>query len=103
MKAGIYYTASGPMAILTSHPSLTHPELLEKLRAKGVDKFLAYEVPVELAHARYGSHFGVVMGDLHESDDLRVLDDDGQRVFRRFRFAELGPPILHEGPERRSG
>ena len=31
-----------------------------------------------------------------ESDDLRVLDFNGDRAFRLFRFSELGPPIMYE-------
>jgi len=96
MKAGIYYTASGPIAILTSHASLTDPDLVGKLQAKGIDAFMAWEVPVALVQERYGSHFGKVMGDLHEGDELRVLDDDGARVFRRFRPSELGQPVVHD-------
>lgn len=96
MKAGIFYTATGPIAVLTSHPSLTAPELVEKLRTKGIETFLAWEVAMELAQARYGSTFAKVMGDLHENDDLRVLDEDGQRVFQRFRPSELGQPVIHE-------
>lgn len=97
MKAGVIYTASGPIAILTSHASLDHPGVIEKLQAKGIDTFLAWEVPVELAQQRYGTHFGVVVGDQHEGDDLRVLDEDGKRVFQRFRLSELGAPLLHQG------
>lgn len=96
MKAGIFYTATGPIAVLTSHPSLTAPELVETLHGKGIDTYLAWEVPVELAEKRYGSTFAKVIGDLHESDDLRVLDEDGPRVFQRFRPSELGQPVIHE-------
>jgi hypothetical protein len=39
-----------------------------------------------------------VESDLHETDDLRVLDFNGQRVFQLFRFDELGAPILQEQP-----
>jgi hypothetical protein len=38
----------------------------------------------------------VVENDLHETDDLRVLDLNGQRIFQLFRFDELGTPILQE-------
>jgi hypothetical protein len=38
----------------------------------------------------------VVANDLHESDDLRVLDYNGERAFKLFTFAELGSPIVHE-------
>lgn len=97
MKAGIVYTASGPIAILTSHPSLDDPGLIAKLNAKGIDTFLAWEVPVDVAQQRYGSHFGTVLGDLHEGDELRVLDEDGRRVFQRFPPSELGQPLIHQG------
>ena len=40
----------------------------------------------------------MVESDLHETDDLRVLDFNGQRVFQLFRFDELGAPILQEQP-----
>ena len=52
MKAALVMTGSGPIVILTSHGALTDPPLLEKLKAKGIDKFIAYEIPVEMAAAR---------------------------------------------------
>lgn len=96
MKAIMLITGSGPMVILTSHESATAPSLLNKLRAKGVERFFAYEIPIDLAKQRYGGHFQVVMNDLHESDDLRVLDYNGERVFKLFRLHELGPVITHD-------
>ena len=96
MKAALIMTGSGPIVILTSHASLTDPILLGKLKAKGIDKFIAYEVPIELAEARYGGHFQVVRRDVHETDDLRVLDFNGDRAFRLFRLSELGAPIMYE-------
>ena len=97
MKAALLFTGSSPLVILTSHASLTAPPLLEKLSAKGIDKFIAYEVPMGTAQHRYGHHFQVVLQDLHETDDLRVLDYNGQRAFQLFHFEELGEPIMHEG------
>jgi hypothetical protein len=96
MKAALLFTGSGPLVILTSHASLIAPVLLEKLEAKGIDRFIAYEIPLELAQQRYGRHFDVVIRDLHETDDLRVLDYNGQRAFHLFHMDELGPPIMHE-------
>ena len=96
MKAAMLFTGSGPLVILTSHASLEEPLLLMKLAAKGITKFIAHEIPVDLARLRYGGHFEVVLRDLHESDDLRVLDFNGERAFRLFRLADLGPPTLHE-------
>jgi hypothetical protein len=96
MKSMLLLGASGALVILTSFPSPMHPALLEKLRVKGIRKFVAFEIPLDLAKQRYGGHFAVVQNDLHESDDLRVLDFDGQHAFQLFQFEELSDPILHE-------
>lgn len=96
MNVFILFTGSGPLVILTSHASIEDPALLEKLAAKGVDKFLAYSIPLALAKARYGMHFDIVGRDLTETDDLRVLDFDGTRAFRLFGFSEMTGPIAHE-------
>ena len=90
MKSFMLMAGSGPLMILTSHTSIEDPVILEKLAAKGLDKFLAYEIPIELAKERYGGHFTVVANDLHETDDLRVLDYNGERAFKLFTFAEMG-------------
>ncbi|HUU29071.1 MAG TPA: hypothetical protein VM123_14785 [archaeon] len=97
MKAALLFTGSSPLVILTSHDSLTAPGLIEKLAGKGLDKFIAYEIPVEKAKERYGGHFEVVTRDLRETDDLRVLDYNGQRAFHQFHLNELGNPIMYEG------
>lgn len=96
MKVAMLFTGSGPIVILTSHDSVTDPTLLEKLEAKGIDRFLAYEVPLDLAQKRYGGHFSTVLNDLHETDDLRVLDYNGERAFALFRLDELGSPVIYE-------
>jgi hypothetical protein len=96
MKSFLLLTASGPLLVLTSHESLHDPKLLEELKHKGIGKFVAFEVPLNLAQERYGGHFQAVQYDLHETDDLRVLDFNGQRIFQLFRFDELGGPVLQE-------
>ncbi len=96
MKSFLLMTGSGPVNILTSHGSIENPVLLDKLLAKGIDKFIAFEVPYDLARERYGGHFNVVANDLHETDDLRVLDYNGDRAFRMFSFNELGEAHIHE-------
>ena len=96
MKSYFLFTGSGPLVILTSYDSVENPELLKKLNSKGITKFIAHEVSVELARAKYGTHFDVVCHDVYESDDLRVLDYNGQHAFNCFSFSELGTPIYHE-------
>ncbi len=96
MKAALLLTGGGPLVIVTSHDSLTASPLLDKLEGKGIEKFIAYELPLSLVEERYGGHFPVVMRDLRESDDLRVVDFNGERAFRLFHLSELGAPILYE-------
>ncbi len=96
MKSFLLMTGSGPLVILTSHDSIVSTTLLDKLKVKGIDKFISFEVPYDLARQRYGGHFNLVANDLHETDDLRVLDYNGERAFALFGFSELGPACLHE-------
>ncbi|MCB9947348.1 MAG: cytosolic protein [Rhodospirillaceae bacterium] len=96
MKAALIFTGSGPIVILTSYKAFDDVKLLAKLYAKGIDKFIAYELPVALVEERYGNHFPVVMHDLREADDLRVLDFNGERAFRLFHLNELGEPFKYE-------
>lgn len=96
MKAGVIFTGTGPILILTSYESLTNPAFVEKLAMKGIKKFIAYEIPVETVKAKYRTQFNIILGDLDQTDDLRVLDYNGHNIFYNFNFAALGPPILYE-------
>lgn len=97
MKAGIFFTGTGPVLLLTTYGELDDQALAAKLAQKGIKRYIAYEVPEELVREKYGMHFKVIMGDLKQSDDLRILDYDGHHVFYSFSLNELGPPIYHEG------
>ena len=96
MKGGIFFTGSGPVVIMTSYDSLTEPGFLETMNAKGLKKFIAYEVAVEGLKQKYGKHYELIMKDLKQSDDLRVLDYDGHRVLKHFDLSTLGAPIYHQ-------
>ena len=96
MKAGIFITGTGPILILTSYPSLSDPNLTEKLSFKGIKKYIAYEVPEDLVKQRYGQHYNVILGDLKQTDDLHVLDYDGHHVFFNFPLREMGEPVYHK-------
>ena len=89
-----------PIVVLTSYEGLDDPVLLKTLEAKGIHKFTAYELPPELLRQRYGPHFFVVEDKLDEKQDLRFLDTNGQRVFEKIRFADLGTPRFFEGDGR---
>lgn len=98
MKAGIIFTGTGPILILTTHPSLVDDELVEKLVQKGIMKYIACEVDLELCRKRYGRLFESIEGDLAGEEDFRVLDYNGHNVFHTFSFDELGTYQFMELP-----
>lgn len=95
MKAYIIFSGTGPILILTTYSELENPQLVDKLEHKGIEKFIAYEVPLETVRRIYGVPFEVIATDLEKTEDLRVLDFNGHHIFSRFSLAELGEPIKH--------
>ncbi len=93
MKAGLFFTGSGPILILVSYPSLVDPGLVEKLKVKGIDKYAAFEVPVDLCRERYGTRFLAVSQAMEEEDDLRVLDYNSPHAFYTFKWEEMTGPV----------
>ena len=96
MKAGIIFTGTGPILVLTTFSSFDDPQFIEKLARKGIMKFVAYELDVDLVHKKYGNQFDAIVNDVKQTDDLRVLDYNGHNVFYNFSFKEMGAPISHE-------
>ncbi len=93
MRAYIVFSGTGPILILTTYPELIDCRLVDKLRHKGMLKFIAYEVPVGEVRRIYGAPFDVIAADLEHTEDLRVLDFNGHHIFSSFSFAHLGAPI----------
>ncbi|MCD6271516.1 MAG: hypothetical protein J7K30_01420 [Deltaproteobacteria bacterium] len=96
MKAGVFFTGTGPILVLTSFDSLSDPNLVDRFVLKGIKKFIVYEVPIEMVKEQYGKQYDVVMGDLKQNDDLRVLDYDGHHVFYNFSFNDFGEGVKCE-------
>lgn len=99
MKAAILFTGSGPIVVVTLCDSLTDPRVIRRLAAKGVEKFLGFELPMDKVRTRYGNHFEVVCEDFHETDDLRVVDYNGHRALSLFNFEEFSSQVYHEPAE----
>ena len=95
MKAGIVFSGSGPILILTTGEDLVGEKVVQWLANKGLRKYIAYEVDIELCRTRYGQHFDATMKDVKQQDDLRCLDYNGQRVFELFSFEEMGKPMYY--------
>ncbi len=97
MKAGIVFGGSGPILVLTTYDSLADDKFAAKLASKGIGKFIAYEVAVDLVKKKYGQHFDSVLKDVKQTDDLRVLDYNGHNVFLNFSFLkDTKTPIVKE-------
>lgn len=94
MKAGLLFGQSGPILIVITYPSFDDPGLIKELKNKGIDKYLAFEVPVELCRKHYGVRFTYATEKLREKDDLEVLDYNSPRVFRTFKWEEMAGPVM---------
>ncbi|MEZ5313775.1 MAG: hypothetical protein R2862_09065 [Thermoanaerobaculia bacterium] len=90
------FTGTGPILVLSTYPSLTDDRLVEKLRYKGISKFIAYEVSLDAVRDRYSHSFDNVISDLGDVPDLRVLDFNGHQIMTNFALSELGEPIHFE-------
>ena len=92
-RAYLIFTGTGPILVLSTYPKLTDQRLVEKLRHKGIDKFLAYEVDMEAVEKRYSDTVDSIVGDLQGTEDIRVLDFNGHQIMANFSLDELGDPI----------
>ena len=100
MRAYIVFAGSGPILLLSTYPKLTDQRLVDKLRYKGIDKFIAYEVNLAAIRERYADSFDNVSRDLDSPgslEDMRVLDFNGHQIMANFSLDELGDPIKFGG------
>jgi hypothetical protein len=94
-KAYLIFTGTGPILVLSTYPELTDPRLVEKLRYKGITKFIAYAVDHAAVEQRYAHSYQNVVKDLEGEEDLRVLDFNGHQIMANFSLGELGEPIKY--------
>lgn len=62
MNAAMIFSGGGPVVILTRHEVLEDQALVGRLARKGVEKFIAFSIPIEVARSRHGTHFNLVCG-----------------------------------------
>ena len=96
-RAYILFAGSGPILILSTYSELTDERLVGKLRYKGIDKFIAYEVNLDAVRKRYERSFDNISQDLEAEEDMRVLDFNGHQIMANFSLEELGEPIKFAG------
>ncbi len=98
MKAGLIITGAGATLALTSCPSFDDPDFIDALREKGISKYIVFDVPVDVVRDQYGQLYHTALADLKQSDVLRVIDVDGQRIFKKIPFEAFGQLTSHEEP-----
>jgi hypothetical protein len=96
-RAYLIFTGSGPILVLSTYPELTDERLVSKLRYKGIDKFIAYQVDMAAVRGRYEHSLETVARDLEGVEDMRVLDFNGHQIMTNFALDELGEPIRFGG------
>ena len=92
-RAFLIFTGTGPILGLATYPKLTDERLLTKLRYKGIERFLAYEVELDSVRASYGRAYDEVSADLAPENDFRILDFNGHQIMGNFALDQLGDPI----------
>lgn len=95
-QAYLIFTGTGPILVLSTYPSLTDERLRAKLRYKGIQKFIAYEVSLAAVKERYAHSYASVAADLDAAEDVRVLDFNGHQIMANFALDELGEPLKVE-------
>jgi len=96
MRSFLLLTETGPLLLLTRCTSVTEDRLVEHLNGRGIQKFIAFEVPVSKVHKLYGVPFEVVANDIDLGRETRILDYNGPHIFSSFSFDELGTPTHFE-------
>ena len=95
MRCFVVIYGAGAMLALSTFKSSTHPTLVQRLKGSGISRIILMEVPLALAEERYGEVFQQLKKAI-DVDDFRILDFSGASVFGRFKFSEMGQPMMVE-------
>lgn len=96
MNGILVFGSSGPLLLISSYPEIDDPQLLARLEAKGLDKFMAWKIPLERCHDLYGFTYRDEAEDLETHPGIHVLDTDGHRIFLNFSLRDLSAGIAYE-------
>lgn len=95
MRCFIVIHGAGAMLVASSFTSATHPILVQRLKANDINRMILMQVPEELVRERYPESYDRV-SRIMGKDEFHVIDFNGSSVFNRFRFGEMGDPMLVE-------
>ena len=91
MRTFLIVTEAEPLIIAAPKEAVTDGRLVESLSRVGIDRFIAHEIAVDGLREVYGVPFEVIETEIKNGKDAQVLDSNGNHVFARVRFADLGP------------
>ncbi|MBF0284908.1 MAG: hypothetical protein HQL51_10670 [Magnetococcales bacterium] len=95
LRAYMVFSGTGPILVVTRlSTGMQSRHAQEHLAGKGLEKYIAFEVPVARAKERYGPRFQTAVDRLNAPEDIRVVDLDGHHVFSNFQFNEMGEPVF---------
>ena len=95
LRAYMVFGGHGPNLVVTRDgEGLQGASAQENLAAKGIVKFIAFEVPPSRVEEVYGPRYQAAVARLSNEKDIRVVDMDGYNVFSNFHFAEMGEPVF---------
>ncbi len=97
LRSYLLFTGSGPILVLSTYPKLTDERLVDTLRFKGIERFIAYEVDLDAVVSLYAERFERMKGEIAHGEDFRVLDFDGHQIMAKFSLDALGDPIKYGG------
>lgn len=95
MRCFIVIYGAGAMLVASSFTSPTNPILVNRLRANDINRMILMQVPEELVRERYPLSYDRV-ARIMGKDEFHVIDFNGGSVFNRFKFGELGNPMMVE-------
>lgn len=89
MHSLLIFSTSTPILILSTFDETESDGMTDKLSNMGIDKFVAFEVPMDRAQEIYGHRFEQIEQAIDDQDDIRVLDYNGFTAFKNFNIDEL--------------
>lgn len=89
-------TEGGPILVVILGSDVERSVLQSELQRRGYEKFISWVVPSDDVREKYPDRFDVIATLLDADQPLRVLDYDGQRVFRSVSLERLGDQFRTE-------
>ena len=96
LKSYLVMRATGGVLILTDHDLAKEPGALKKLAEGGLEKFIAFEVPLEQVKTNYSAHYEHVLKEPKQISEFITLDDDAREIFENISLKGLGAPLIYE-------